>query len=240
LVLTDGIVSNIRNGLRLAFFLKNKPELLTSSAAAYVSITLFELFFELLQSLALAGFAGHFNVYSFAGAVFHIPLFLLSGFLIARLARRDDLILSLPVIFTAIWIPLGFLASIFYGALEIGWFGKEIPLESASIGSAFFYWWILAVIIATLRMIGVWGRRKLAVYSILLFLLVIPLRYVPRGNVWEKPYDDTEISDRYRIEKEDAFYAQPVLLEQPPRLGRTKGIEDLVSWFCRLWEPMCS
>jgi hypothetical protein len=229
LVLADGIVSNIRNGLRLAFFLRSKPELLTSSAAAYVAITLFELFFDLLQSLALAGFAGHFNVYSFGGAVFHIPLFLLSGFLIARVARRDDLILSLPVIFTAIWIPLGFLASIFYGALENGWFGKELPLESVSVGSAFFCWWILAVIIATLRIIGVWGRRKLAVFSVFLFTIFIPLRYVPRGDLWEKPYDDTETSDRYRIEKEDAFYAQPVLLEQA--LARlkpgTKGIEDL-------------
>jgi hypothetical protein len=229
LVLADGIVSNIRNGLRLAFFLRSKPELLTSSAAAYVAITLFELFFELLQSLALAGFAGHVNVYSFGGAVFHIPLFLLSGFLIARVARRDDLILSLPVIFTAIWIPLGFLASIFYGALGNGWFGKELPLESVSVGSAFFCWWILAVIIATLRMIAVWGRRKLEVFLVFLFILFIPLRYVPRGDLWEKPYDDTETSDRFRIEKEDAFYAQPVLLEQA--LARlkpgTKGVEDL-------------
>ena len=227
--LIDGIVSNIRNGLRLAFFLRTKPQLLTASAAAYAAIALFDLVFDFLQSFALAGFAGHFNLYSIAGAFSHIPLLLLSGLLIARLARRDDLTLALPVVFTAIWIPLGFLAFIFDGLEENGWLGSKILLESESVSFIIFCWWLIAVLIATLRMTRVSVRRKFLVLSVLLLILVIPLWNIPRGDLWEKPYDDTDAMDRYSIGKEDAFYAQPYLLERALaqlKPGR-KGVEDL-------------
>ena len=227
--MVDGIVSNVRNGIRLAFFLRNKSDLLTSSAVAYASLAVFDLIFELLQSFALAGPAGHFNLYSFAGAFSHIPLLLLSGLLIARLARRDDLTLALPVVFTAIWIPQGFLAFILYGLLENGWLGNEITLQSESVGVAFFCWWLLAVLVVTLRMTGVEGRQKFAVLSVLFLILVIPLWNIPRGDLWEKPYDDSEATELYSIGKEAAFYAQPVLLERALAQLKpgTKGVEDL-------------
>ena len=225
----NGIVSNIRNGMRLAFFLRNKPDLLTSTAVAYASLAVFDLFFDLLQSIALVGPAGHFNLYSFADAFSHIPLILLTGLLIARLAQRDDLTLALPVVFTAIWIPLGFLAFILYGLLDNGWFGSGIPFQSESVGFVFFCWWLLAVLVATLRMTGVGGRRRFAVLSVLFLILVIPLWEIPRGDLWEKPYDDPDSRERYSIGKEAAFYAQPVLLEKALAQLKpgTKGIADL-------------
>jgi len=227
--LIEGMVSNIRNGIRLAFFLRNKPGLLTASATAYAALASFDLFFDLLQSFALVGPAGHFNLYSAAGAFSHIPFLLLSGLLIARLARRDDLTLALPVVFTAIWIPLGFLAFILYGLLENGWLGSEISLATESVGVLFFCWWLLAVVVVTLRMTGVGGRRRVAVLSVLFLILVIPLWEIPRGDLWEKPYDDSEAPESYSIGKETAFYAQPVLLEKAlmQLTPGTKGVEDL-------------
>jgi len=225
----EGILADLRCGIRAAFFLRVEPDRLVATPWSFALLGLFDLILHLALSFARIGPSGHFTGYELPNAVIHIPLMLFAGLWIARTARRDDLALPLATLYLAAGIPVSLLAELTDSCLENGWLpsgGRSLDFHHFY---PLFYWWVLAVLVVTLRMTGVKRMRRMVIASLLAVALVIPLRTIDRGELWNAEYEDASSSYEERAGNEEVIYRQPLLLESAlGRLGRgRKGVADL-------------
>jgi len=211
--LADGILTNIRNGTRMAFFRGVGRFSLAASPGAFAAIAVFDILLHFLLTVAQVGPKGEFTLYPLAYAVFHIPLMLLAGLCIARLERRDNLLLELPVAYIAIGIPIDLLAALYEMAMTYGRTWVRIPHFQSDHFYGFYGWWVLAVLVATLRLTGAKRNRLIPLAVLLTLILVVPLWNTQRGELWQQAEDDTAGQDTPAVASEKAFYAQSALLE---------------------------
>ncbi len=211
--LADGVLTNIRNGTRMAFFRGVGRFRLAASPGAFAALAVFDILLHLLLTVAQVGPKGELTLYPLASVIFHIPLMLLAGLCIARLERRDNLLLELPVSYIAIGIPINLLAALYEMVMENG----RTWLRSSHFQSDHFYgfygWWVLAVLVATLRMTGAKRKRLIPLAILLTVILIVPLWNTRRGELWQEPEDEAVGQDIPAITDEKAYYAQPALLE---------------------------
>jgi hypothetical protein len=225
----SGTLTNIRLGIRTTFFLRVEPGELKSSGWGFTSLALFDFFLDQALAIARIGPSGHFSAYSLPSAVIHIPLMLFAGLWIARTARRDELALPLATCWLAVGIPLSLLAAFLNACMENDWLRIEKYVPDFEYFYPFFGWWVLASLVATLRMIGATTARRFAAAAIFAATLVFPLMEVQKGELWSESVDDSSTENMAKAGSEETFYRQPVLLEtaldglQPGR----KGVEEL-------------
>ena len=223
------ILTNIRNGLFLIFFLPVPYADFAATPGAFAALALFDLFLHLALSLARIGPDGYFNLHYFPSLIMHIPLMLLAGLWIARLAGRNDLVLALSTTFLATGIPIDLLAELFTAFQENGWLRTETYSPNFDHFYPFFGWWALATLTAIFRMSAMPGFRRLVVAAIFFITLLIPLWNIQRGELWSQIPDEPSASNMAGSGGEEMIYLQPVLLDNAlERLGPgRKGIEDL-------------
>jgi hypothetical protein len=225
----EGILANLRCGIRAAFFLRVEPDRLIASPWAFALLGLFDLILHLALSFARIGPTGHVTGYELPNAAIHIPLMLFAGLWVGHAARRDGLALPLATIYLAAGIPISLLAELVNSCLENGWLpsgGRSLDFDHFY---PLFYWWVLAVLVVTLRMTGVKRMRRMGVASLLSVVLVLPLWAIDRGELWNSVYEDGTSSYEERAGNEEVIYRQPLLMEsalERLRRGR-KGVEDL-------------
>jgi hypothetical protein len=225
----SGILTNIRNGVFLVFFLRVPSVDFAATPGAFAALALFDLFLHVALSFARIGPSGHVSLYSFPSAIMHIPLMLLAGLWIARLARRNDLALTLSTACLATGIPIDLLAELFNTFLENKWLRAETYSPDFDHFYPFFGWWVLATLTAIFRMIGMPRLRRLGVMTVFSVTLLIPLWNIQRGELWSEPPDDSSASNMPEPGSEETIYLQPMLLDsalERLRPGR-KGVEDL-------------
>jgi len=225
----SGILTNIRNGLRLAFFLRVPPAAFAATPGAFVALAFFDLFLHVAFSIAHIGLEGHVSLYAFPSAIVHIPLLLLGGFWIARLGRRNELALTLSTACLATGIPIALLGELFDAFVESNWLSDTIFSPDFGGYYPFVIWWALAVLLAMFRMTGMPRLRRFAAMAVFAVTLLIPFWNIQRGELWTGDLDDSSASNTVEPGSEEAIYSQPMLLDSAlERLkpGR-KGIEDL-------------
>jgi len=225
----SGILINIRNGVRLAFFLHVPSAGLKATPGAFAALAFFDLFLHMALSVARIGPEGHISLYAFPRAIMHIPLMLLAGFWIACLGRRNELALTLSTACLATGIPIALLGELFDASVESNWLSGTIFSPDFGGYYPFVIWWALAVLLAMFRMTGMPQLRRFAAMAVFVVTLLIPFWNIQRGELWTGDLDDSSASNTVEPGSEEAIYSQPMLLDDAlERLkpGR-KGIEDL-------------
>jgi len=227
--LTRSLLRNLRGGLLLALFRRLDPGELHATPSAFAALALCDLALHLACAYAAVGPTGEFEPYYLAGNLLHLPLLLFAGLCLARLARRDGLLLALPVACLAVGLPLDLLAALLSGAWVQGWFEGAWAAFSFDHYYPLFGWWALACLAATLRWSGPAGLRRLGAALLFAGLLGLPLWNLPREELWVPPYEEADTAGAPRPASEETLYAQPALLEAA--LGRLlpgrPGTEDL-------------
>lgn len=221
----SGLPSDLYSGLRGAFFLRCGFEELPSTPVSLVLLVASDLVLNLLVSFLLVGRSGSFSYSSLPNFLFYLPLFLLFAVAALRLARLSGSIPGIVSPLVAFSIPI----EVIHGILE--WLAQWRPFQwmsdylSAPHYYRFFGWWIAAslLFLLRLRLVG-WGRRvRLAL--LFLALLMPPLYFYQRGDLWVGAEQGNESGEL--VVNDQVLSVQPQLLEEqlgalvPGRPGRT-------------------
>jgi len=216
--LTRSVLTNLRGGLRLLLLRRLDPDELHATPGAFSALALLDLVLHLAVAFVAVGPTGEFEPYYLAGALLHLPLLLFAGLCLARLVRRDGLLLALPVAWLAVGLPLDLLAAWMAGAWERGGIDGTWAGLSFDHFYPLFGWWALASLAVTLRWAGPAPLRRLGAAALFAGLLGFPLWHTPREELWVPPYEEADTAGAPRPASEATLYAQPDLLETA--LGR--------------------
>lgn len=212
------LLGNLVGGVRGALFLRADEPRWSTTPGDLVLIALVDLIGNLMSSLILVGREGIFNYAALPSFFFHLPLMLLFGYLAGRITSRPTMVTAVPVALIAISIPI----ELTFGVLE--WGAVHLPrlrfLEDylhAPNYYRFFWWWSAASLVLLFRQRGGLSRR-LAVIGTFAALLVTPLWFYPRSDLWLSPMEGGE-SGELKV-TEDVLSAQAGLLDD--RLAELK------------------
>jgi hypothetical protein len=166
---------------------------------------------------AATGVAGQLNVWGLPGAMLPIALVLLSGHVIALVARQHDLILAVPIAILTIGPfvqTYDFLLAI---AANRGWLNtSQGALELIYVWSG-IAWWGIASGTAVLRLTQASATRRLLAVACFAALIVLPVaNFPPRsvGALWIDRQDQPSEDVGSDVITEDALYAQGNLLRE--------------------------
>lgn len=179
-----GLPSDLYRGLRGAFFLRSGFEGLPSTPASLALLVTADLVLNLLVSFMLVGRGGSFSYASIPYFLFYLPLFLLFAVVAARLARLPGSIPGIVSPLVAFSIPI----EVIHGILE--WLAQWRPFDFLSDYLAsphyyrFYWWWVAASLLFLLRLRPVGWDRRLRLAILYLLLIVPPLYFYQRGDLW--------------------------------------------------------
>lgn len=224
-----GLFFNLRAGARQALFRTVVPGEVHATAGAFAALALLELLLHNALALAEFGLRGEFQPASLPYALGHAPLMLLAGLCVARLARRPELLLALPVSYLALGIPLELAGALLRASPAHEWLkGRGVDLDGSRY-YVLFGWWALASLAATLRMTPPPWPRRLGAVALATLTLLLPLWKTARVDLWTRAYEDEASSAGPAPAGEEAIYAQPALLQRALArvLPGRRGVEDL-------------
>ncbi|GFO55502.1 hypothetical protein GMSM_25090 [Geomonas sp. Red276] len=203
---------NLLGGVRLAFGVPTDLSYFSSAPADLVVIAWLDLLFNIAACFLLVGRRGLFAFSSIPSFLFHLPLFLFFSFWAARTTSRSSFITALPVAMVALSIPV----ELCHGAVE--WLSQlprfrylEDYLDSPHY-YRFFWWWCGASALFFLRLRSLSELRRLAVLLLFLVLVVPPLWYYPRPDLWVSASEGSESGELSLTE--DVLAAQDHLLDE--------------------------
>jgi len=214
--LRRGLRTNLLCGLRLALFRRITLDRLSISVEQLIALAVIDLILAFAFDLSSAGLQGRFNLWGLPGTLFYLPLTLLAGYAIARIAQLPRLALGLPIAL----LSAGQYVSIV--AIALSPLSDVLDLTHSAVYFAYtwgpFLWWVAIAIFATLVMVQARRMVKLAALALLGVLVLTPTWMLPRasiGPLWIADDDASDPRERYDgLASEEAFYAQPELLRR--------------------------
>ncbi|HEY6008895.1 MAG TPA: hypothetical protein VIU40_11280, partial [Geobacteraceae bacterium] len=205
---------NLRTGIRLAGLQRVTLTDFRASGSQLAAMTGVEFLLDFLLRLAVVGRHGYLETYELPATLFHVPLLLLAGVLIARLCRREELSLVLPLGLVTAAIPPAIVQSFLQLAIINHWLPPRPYLLDVDHYFPLFLWWLVAGCAALLRLCGGW-RQRLGAVAAFLLVVGLPLWYIPRGSPWVGlPDDDGDDRQRPGVVSEETLYGQPRLLAE--------------------------
>ena len=218
---------NLRGGLRIAFLLRVETDRFCATPGALALLALTDFLANLAVSFLLVGRSGSFAYAAVTSFFFHLPLLLFFGFLAGRILSRPALVVILPVALVAAGIPI----ELCHSALErVAQIRQLVWLENylyAPHYYRFFLWWAVASLVFLLRLQPARLARTAAVWLLFSLLVLLPLWFFPRGDLWLSAAESGE-SGELQLTDEVLTAQQRLLDEQLAGLlpGR-KGVADL-------------
>jgi hypothetical protein len=214
--LLRGLRTNLLSGLRLAFFRRITPDMLSVSVEQLIALAAIDFIFSLLFDVTTAGLQGRFNLWGLPGALFYLPLTLLAGYLIARIARWPHLALALPI---ALLSAQQYVSIV---VIALAPLSGMLDLMRSAVYFAYYWgpflWWIAIASFVVLALVPARWLVKLAALGLVGMLVLMPTWMLPRasvGTLWIADDDASDPRDRYEaLASEEAFYAQPELLRR--------------------------
>ena len=94
-------------------------------------------------------------------------------------------------------------------------------------------WFTVAVIVTSVRLLGVPKRRRLAAVFLTWFLICLPLAIERDRSLWSVPYEPpsaSQLEQQYAVSTEEVFYLQPRLLERE-LAGLKRGRRGLIDLY---------
>ena len=214
--LLRGLRTNLLCGLRLAFFRRVSLDRLDVTVEQLIALALIDLAFAFAFDLTSAGFPGRFNWWALPGALFYLPLTLLAGHWISRVAQQPRLGLAVPIAL------LSAAQYVSIAAIGLSSLNGTLDLTGSAIYFVFYWgpfiWWAAITLFLVLTLVP--GRLpvKLAALGLAAALVLAPTWVLPRasiGTLWVADDDASDSSERYdALASEAAFYAQPDLLRR--------------------------
>ena len=214
---------NLRAGARAALLLPVSAADFRFSFADLALLAVVTLLAALAADVAAAGAGGALAWRTLPDALFPLPLILLAGGIVAAAADRGELKGAVP----AALLAAGILPELFAGvAAAAAAYSERLPefLLYRTRFHGFFAWWGISGMVAAFRLAG---RRRLAAAALCAFFVFLPLRYFPRGELWQVPAAERAGPDSPAAV--EALYLQPELLDATLaalRPGR-EGIADI-------------
>lgn len=225
--LLRGLLRDLKGGARGAIFLPPLPDRLEAGAGALVVLALADFLLNLFVSLFLVGKGGYFASQSVTTFYFHLPLFLLMGLVAATLEARPRLTAGTAAALVALSIPIELAHAVLEWLSQLRRFDWLQDYLAAPHYYRFFWWWAAAAFVLLSRLAtGIWERR--VVLPILLLVLVLPpLWYFPRGDLWVGSGTGSE-SGELRL-TDEVLSAQDRLLDEELSsiLPGRPGVTDL-------------
>ena len=226
-----GVVSALREGVRLLLFRPVRIDALPASIAVLVALALLQLALHFGLQVARVGLHGQFNIGEIPRALFLLPLALFCGLACAEAARDDGLTLKIAVAVSALAVAMSVPMGVVGFAFSYGW----LPFEHEGLGEqlwyTFLFWWCAALIFAITGLVRVSLRARLRAIGYVLLFLVAPAYWLPAGSLWTAPYDDTAQNANRGggLVAETVFYAQQDLLTQAIESLQPErpGIDDI-------------
>ena len=175
---------NLFSGLRLAFLLRVDPEQPCATPADLALLAATDFICNLTVSYLLVGRGGSFAYSAVSSFFFHLPLLLFFAWLAARILSRASLPIAIPVTLVAASVPI----ELCHMALErvvqmrqLEWLENHLY---APHYYRFFLWWMTAALVFLLRLKPAAPARRASVVLLFVVLVVLPLWFFPRGDLW--------------------------------------------------------
>jgi hypothetical protein len=221
-LLLQGLARNLAAGLRLAFFLPLSRYSFRVSPGDFVLLCAFNLLAWLGAGMLRAGFPGHVDFGALPVALAEIPLLLLAGTIVGYWYGRRELGLALALLLIAPAALFEFVSALIVLALP---YASEDAQPAVQVTAYSVYLtWSLAVSLRALWVVAGWRARPFVWSGTLLSaLLLLPLYFMPRSELWLPGGDEN--TDQPSIAQEALFHAQDGMLDahlaalQPQRPG---------------------
>ena len=227
-------LENLAEGVRLALFRRPTVSGFHVNANHFIAIAATSLAVSFACSFAQVGFGGFFNLQALPSELFWLPLSLLAGYLIGRVAQAPGLVLLVPIAVGSIGIPLTIASSAIWSAVDHQWLRVPVAfLGDVGIYQLVFAWWALATLMAIRRLIVPGNPRAISPAAIVALFVLLPAYFVPSAPLWERTFDEKDAANQPGLPRqafsEKALYAQPELLSAAVnqlKSGRA-GVDDL-------------
>jgi hypothetical protein len=197
------LFSNLKAGLKLAFFLPVRSHDFYVSADQIVLLALVQLILFVLADIFLTGVPGKLELAELPGALMIVLLALLAGYVISRWQGDSWLALAFPVAVLSL--------AAFFAALYVLLFSLSVRYEHLQVDVIYFA--VAFVVYARAALVLAGTRRFAANTGWLLILLVLPQILLPRAELWSDEESPVE-TDLPAITDETVFHSQPELLER--------------------------
>ena len=224
--LLRGLARNLRCGARLALFRRADPAGFAVSPGALALLVGADLTLNLTISFLLVGTAGGFGYSALPPFFFHLPLMLLCGLIAGRLLARPDLVTLLPAALISLSIPLEIIHGVLEGLATLPLLERLSDYLDAPHYYRFFSWWTAAASLFLLRLGPTRLIRRFAALVLFLALVVLPLWFFPRGDLWVS--EKSRGGEELRL-TEEVLATQPRLLNEQlgSLLPGRNGVTDL-------------
>ena len=229
----EGLQRNLAAAFRAATLRGVRADALVSRPAQFLALVLLNLLLEL--AIAVAGSAhapGRLDPEALPRVLFHVPLALLAGLLVASIEGLPAQLLRIAVLFAGVRLWYGLL----FGGLDLlvafGVLGEdgEYDDRAGQIWYGVYAVWLLAMLRGAVSVSSERGARRLVHALAAVAVLAAPLWFLPGAELWrvEEPQEDTR-QDWFAASREEVIYAQPALLDQSlARMERQRpGVVDL-------------
>ena len=206
------LLEDLRSGARISVSLGSDLDRSGSTASRLAWLCFADLVLNLAVSFLLVGASGNLSYPAVTSFFFHLPLFLLFGLFAGRLLSRPSLVPGIAAALVALSIPIELVHALLEGMAQLPSFEWVGDYLTAPHYYRFFWWWSAAAVVFLLRLDtgGGWRRTRLPLVFALLVLL--PLWYYPRGDLWVSPAATSE-SGELRL-TEEVLTAQDRLLDR--------------------------
>jgi hypothetical protein len=215
--LAEGVLGNLRAGLRLSLLRRARREEFAASADAFAWLVVLNLMALFVLGFMSVGIEGEFNFEELPRALMFVPLTLAFGLLVERASRVQGTMLVLS---TAL-VAAGTVLTVAIGLLGLVLQYQDMFLPSQSHWDVLLYggitWWYVVVVAAVCRVAPSTPRNNLIYTLAGVALLVAPAWWYPQSQLWIPAYDQTagrRDTGPAALAEEQAFYAQHELLRQ--------------------------
>ena len=206
------LLKDIRSGVRISVLLGSDLEPSGSTASRLAWLSFADLVLNLVVSFLLVGADGNFSYPAVTSFFFHLPLFLLFGLFAGRLLSRPSLVPGIASALVALSIPIELVHALFEGAAQLRSFEWVGDYLTAPHYYRFFWWWSAAALLFLFRLDTGTRWRRMRLPLVFALLVLPPLWYYPRGDLWVSPAAASE-SGEFRL-TEEVLSAQEMLLDR--------------------------
>jgi hypothetical protein len=195
-------------GLKISLSLQVNIDRIYPASGVLALLVIADFLFNLLESFLLVGPTGYFASSAVPQFFFHLPLFLLFGFLAGRILSRPSLGIQIPLLLIALSIPIEFIHAVMEGMSqmrELSWLQDYLEARHYY---RFFWWWSTASVLFLFRLEPAPRSRRLWTMLLFLVLVVQPLWYFQRADLWTGGSESAESGELHLTDKVLAAQSQ--------------------------------
>jgi len=203
---------NLFCGVRMALSLRVDADRLFATPGALALLAVTDFLLNLAVSFLLVGRGGSFSYSAVPSFYFHLPLMLLFGFLAGRVLSRPSLVTVVPVALVALSIPIELCHALIERMAQMPQLEWLVDYLVAPHYYRFFWWWTAAALLFLSRLTKADApRARITVLLLFLVLVVPPLWYFPRADLWVSAAESGESGELHLTE--EVLAAQARLLD---------------------------